>query len=104
MPQTRNKNERFRFKWSHQALPHRVMVKSINKVLSLIPFSIKYGIGKQFRKKQPPYNLINGKTVIQIGSPFDIFSICPFNNIFETITINFNYRAINLNGNIIFVT
>ncbi len=71
MSQTTNNKERFRFSWSHQAAAHRIMVKTINKILNLIPFSIKYGVGKQLRKSHPPYNLIKGKTVIQIGSPFD---------------------------------
>lgn len=61
-----------RFKWDHRHPFHRTMVKIFNQFMALIPFSIKYGIGKMRRKNRFPYSLIKpGDTVVQIGAPSD---------------------------------
>jgi len=47
-------------------------VKTFNKVMRYIPFSIKYGIGQSRRQNRFPYCLIDkGKTVVQVGAPMD---------------------------------
>lgn len=60
-----------RFRWSHQLKIHRLAVRAANKMLHQIPFSIKYAIGQRTRQTKPPYSLLNGATVMQIGAPFD---------------------------------
>ena len=60
-----------RFRWSHQLKVHRLAVRAINKVLKVIPFSVKYGLGQLARRKKPPYSLLKELTVVQIGAPFD---------------------------------
>lgn len=60
-----------KFLWSHQNRIHRVLVRIANKGLSLVPFRWKYAIGTQIKKKHPPYSLVKGKVVIQVGAPFD---------------------------------
>ena len=60
------------FRWSHQAWLHRTLVKIYNGFFSLVPFGIKYGIGKSLRKNKFPYKLIKtGSTLVQIGAPVD---------------------------------
>ncbi len=60
-----------RFKWNHQAGIHRALVKVANRGLRMLPLSVKYAYGKKARKDKLPYNLLQGKTVIQVGAPFD---------------------------------
>ncbi|MDH5508428.1 MAG: FkbM family methyltransferase [Anaerolineae bacterium] len=61
-----------RFKWSHDLWLHRVMVRIYNFLMTIVPFGIKYGIGKNLRKNKPPYFLIqSGSVVIQVGAPKD---------------------------------
>ncbi len=61
-----------RFRWSHRTKIHRVAVKSFNAMAGLVPFSIKYAIGKWRRRDRYPYKLIKpGSTVVQIGAPLD---------------------------------
>lgn len=60
-----------KFLWSHQGLLHRVIVRIANKGLSLIPFKLKYTIAARMKKKHPPYSLVEGMNVIQVGAPFD---------------------------------
>jgi FkbM family methyltransferase len=58
-----------------RALPRRLFSAfrfAFNKSLSLVPFSIKYGIASRLRKKKFPYRVIqNGDVVIQVGAPKD---------------------------------
>ncbi|MFT5122237.1 MAG: FkbM family methyltransferase [Kiritimatiellia bacterium] len=63
-----------RFKWNHQAALHRVLVKAANRCLKLVPLSVKYSYGRKMRAGKPPYSLIEGKTVVQIGAPSDTLS------------------------------
>jgi FkbM family methyltransferase len=61
-----------RFLWSHESKIHRQLVRVFNRLLYLVPFSIKYGLGTQLRRKSPPYHLIEpGSTVVQVGAPSD---------------------------------
>lgn len=60
-----------KFLWSHQGFVHRMMVRCANKILGIIPFSIKYMVGRQFKKRMPPYSLLKGRVVVQVGAPFD---------------------------------
>lgn len=60
-----------KFLWSHQGFLHRMIVRFANKVLRVIPFSIKYMVGRQFKKRLPPYSLLKGRVVVQVGAPFD---------------------------------
>ena len=61
-----------RFRWSHRAKLHRVLVKTFNAVVGLCPFTLKYAIGKRLRRDKFPYKLIKpGSTVVQIGAPRD---------------------------------
>ncbi len=61
-----------RFKWSHDLTLHRWLVQVYNRLMRLIPFGLKYGIGKQIRKNNPPYFLVHeGSTVVQVGAPRD---------------------------------
>ena len=61
----------FKFLWSHQGMVHRLAVRLVNKVLALIPFKLKYLVALQMKKTQVPYSLVEGKTVVQIGAPYD---------------------------------
>ncbi|MBD3305652.1 FkbM family methyltransferase [candidate division KSB3 bacterium] len=62
----------FRFTWSHFSPIHRTAVRMYNAFMRCIPFSIKYGLGKQLRSQKPPYCLITpGTVVVQIGAPRD---------------------------------
>lgn len=60
-----------KFLWSHQGAVHRLAVRLVNKFLALIPFKLKYLVARQFKKSQVPYSLVEGKTVVQIGAPYD---------------------------------
>jgi len=61
-----------RFKWSHDLWLHRFLVRVYNLSMKIVPFEIKYGLGKQLRKKKPPYFLIQpGSVVVQVGAPKD---------------------------------
>jgi FkbM family methyltransferase len=64
--------EYLRFKWSHHLPLHRLAVRTYNAVMRLVPFAIKYGVGKKLREKSPPYCLIeDGSVVVQVGAPQD---------------------------------
>lgn len=61
-----------KYSWSHQLWIHRTLVKIANSILRLLPFSIKYGIGKSLKKNSLPYSLIDDNfTIIQVGAPID---------------------------------
>ena len=65
----------WRFYWSHRHPFHRIMVKTYNALASVVPFSVKYGIGKMSRKSRYPYCLTEpGSNVVQIGAPCDTLS------------------------------
>ncbi len=62
----------WRHRWSHLNPIHQFLVRWYNRVLGLVPFSIKYGIGKRLRGGRPPYCLIGkGSRVVQVGAPRD---------------------------------
>lgn len=64
--------EYLRFKWSHDHILHRLGVNTFNTILRLLPFEIKYGLGKRLRRNSVPYNLVqNGSIVVQVGAPLD---------------------------------
>ncbi|TWT80860.1 hypothetical protein CA13_23060 [Planctomycetes bacterium CA13] len=68
---TKSRNP-FTFKWSHRAWLHRFLVKIYNGIFAMIPFKMKYGIGRMLRKNKFPYQLIKpGSTLVQIGAPVD---------------------------------
>lgn len=51
----------------------RILTRTFNSIVSLIPFSIKYGIGTALRRRKYPYRLIEeGDLVVQVGCPRDI--------------------------------
>lgn len=61
-----------KYAWSHRLWLHRFLVKVYNAVARCIPFRLKYGIGKRFRRKRYPYRLIQpGSVIVQIGAPVD---------------------------------
>jgi len=63
-----------KYRWSHRLWIHRVLVKCYNFIASILPFSIKYGVGKKLKKNTYPYNLIQSgevKNIMQIGAPTD---------------------------------
>lgn len=61
-----------RFKWSHDLVVHRLVVKLYNSIMHFIPFRIKYGIGRKLREHSYPYSLIeDGSIVVQVGAPSD---------------------------------
>jgi FkbM family methyltransferase len=61
-----------KYAWSHRHWLHRSLVKVYNFAMGLVPFSIKFGIGKWRRSGRYPYCLIRpGSTVVQIGAPAD---------------------------------
>ena len=37
----------------------------------MIPFNLKYLVARQLKKAHVPYSLVEGKTVVQIGAPYD---------------------------------
>lgn len=61
-----------RFMWSHELLIHRMAIRFFNKFASLVPFRLKYALGKVLRQNKYPYKLIRPDSVIvQIGAPQD---------------------------------
>lgn len=60
-----------KFKWSHQMLVHRIAVRIANKILGIIPLKMKYWIVIRRKKNEVPYSIVSGKTVVQVGAPFD---------------------------------
>lgn len=61
-----------KFAWPHDLAIHRFLVRLYNRVLALVPFGIKYGLGARRRKKLPPYSLLSpSSTSVQVGSPSD---------------------------------
>lgn len=61
-----------RHSWSHTMWAHRFAVKCYNRILSLVPFQIKYSIGKSLRKNEFPYQLLDSESVVvQVGAPAD---------------------------------
>ena len=66
------KREYLRFKWSHRSAAHRLLVRLYNRAVAPIPFSLKYGIGVRLRRRNPPYALLRGDSiVVQVGAPAD---------------------------------
>ncbi|UHD15471.1 FkbM family methyltransferase [Thiocapsa bogorovii] len=62
----------WRFLWSHDLWLHRALVRLYYRLARLIPFSVKYFIGRTFRKNRYPYRLVKeGAVVVQIGAPKD---------------------------------
>src|SRR5574341_912288 len=62
--------EYFRFRWSHDHIIHRRLVRTFNTIMRVTPFGMKYGAGLILRRNSPPYNLVQpGATVVQIGAP-----------------------------------
>jgi len=61
-----------RFMWSHEHRLHRLAVRVFNAAMRLVPFGIKYGIGRALRASSLPYSLVeSGSVVVQIGAPKD---------------------------------
>jgi len=61
-----------RFRWSHEHPLHRFLVRLFNALMRLVPFPIKYGLGKRMRAGSYPYKLVKpGNVVVQIGAPQD---------------------------------
>lgn len=59
--------------WSHNHPLHRAGVKVAYRLLKLVPFEMKYGIGVKRRRNREPYRrLAAGDTVIQVGAPMDL--------------------------------
>lgn len=42
-----------------------------NKLLLIIPFKFKYMVAIKIKKSKMPYSLVSGKTVVQVGAPYD---------------------------------
>lgn len=64
--------EYLRFKWSHDLALHRLAVRIYNRVMQVVPFTVKYGLGQKLRRKSPPYCFIApGSVVVQVGAPQD---------------------------------
>jgi FkbM family methyltransferase len=61
----------YNFMWSHQGAVHRILVRVGNGILNLIPLKLKYKAVIPFKKTNIPYSLVNGKTVVQVGAPYD---------------------------------
>jgi FkbM family methyltransferase len=40
-------------------------------IMRVLPFSLKYRFGRLLRASRPPYKLVSGKTVVQVGAPRD---------------------------------
>lgn len=60
-----------KFSWSHQGRLHRLLVRLVNRILVLVPFKLKYFLVRQVKKRQIPYSLIKGLSVVQVGAPYD---------------------------------
>ena len=60
-----------KFLWSHQGRLHRYFVKTANKVLGMLPFRAKYLAVAKAKGRNIPYSLVEGKTVVQVGAPYD---------------------------------
>ena len=60
-----------KFLWSHQSTLHRTLVRIANQILLIIPFKLKYAVCVNLKKNSPPYSLVKGAVVVQVGAPFD---------------------------------
>src|SRR5687768_4843435 len=61
-----------RFMWSHDSWVHRSITRTANRILRMVPLTVKYRIGAAMRRNKAPYRLIqNGSTVVQVGAPSD---------------------------------
>jgi FkbM family methyltransferase len=70
-----NTKEYLRFRWSHDNIVHRRLVRTFNSLMQRVPFRLKYAVGMSLRRGSPPYNLIKpGAVVVQIGAPMDTLS------------------------------
>jgi len=59
--------------WDHNHPLHRMTVKAAYRVLKLMPFGLKYGVGVKRRRNREPYKRISpGDTVVQVGAPRDL--------------------------------
>ena len=66
------KRRYLRFLWSHEADLHRAIVRTVNRILGLVSFRLKYAVGARLRRHRYPYRLTHGgKTVVQVGAPWD---------------------------------
>jgi FkbM family methyltransferase len=63
---------KLRYRWDHRSPLHRAIVRAANRLLPLVPFSIKYAATDAIRRHSPPYCLLGPDSVaIQVGAPWD---------------------------------
>ena len=64
--------QRFFHYWDLRHSFHRTVVKSANRVLSLVPAQPKYLVMGKKKEREAPYSLVReGDVVVQVGAPFD---------------------------------
>lgn len=64
--------EPLKFKWSHHSRIHVAIVKMVNRVARMVPWSVKYSVLPRLKRRSYPYCLLkSGDTVVQIGAPLD---------------------------------
>lgn len=62
----------FRHRWNHRLAVHRATVRFANRILSKVPFGIKYGWGQRTRRRKMPYSLVSEySNIVQVGAPAD---------------------------------
>lgn len=67
-----NRKTKLRFRWSHRHPLHRLIVRSVNRILAMLPMRPKYSIGRLLRRNKAPYALLGpGSTFVQVGAPLD---------------------------------
>jgi FkbM family methyltransferase len=67
-----SKRQPWRFRWSHQHPLHRLLVRTLNRVLSRIPLRPQYMLSQILRRNKMPYKLVgSGSTFVQVGAPSD---------------------------------
>ncbi len=63
---------KLRYRWSHRHPIHRALVRIANRVLTLVPFRLKYALTDIVRRRSLPYRLLGpGSVAIQVGAPRD---------------------------------
>jgi FkbM family methyltransferase len=70
------------------------LVCSFNVLSKRVPFRVKYGIGTWLRRGKSPYDLVNGKTVIQIGSPYDTLAAGRSRAVYFSLMAGSNGRVV----------
>ena len=61
-----------RFKWEHRARVHRLLVRAFNRVMRVIPMTLKYELSLPYIRRRPPYALLTkSSSFIQVGAPAD---------------------------------